>query len=76
LQGKVISNKADKTISVKIVRQVAHPLYKKYYKRCIKMMAHDENNQCSIGDVVRVKECRPLSKMKRWELLEVVERAK
>ena len=76
LQGKVFSNKADKTIVVKIVRQVAHPLYKKYYKKTKKIMAHDERNECSIGDTVRVKECRPLSKNKRWELVEIVEKAK
>ena len=76
LQGKVFSNKADKTIVVKIVRQVAHPLYKKYYKKTKKIMAHDEKNECSIGDTVKVKECRPLSRNKRWELVEIVERAK
>ena len=76
LQGKVFSNKADKTIVVKIVRQVAHPLYKKYYKKTKKIMAHDEKNECSIGDTVKVKECRPLSRNKRWELVEIIERAK
>ncbi|MBI5325908.1 MAG: 30S ribosomal protein S17 [Ignavibacteriae bacterium] len=76
LQGKVFSNKADKTIVVKIVRQVAHPLYKKYYKKTKKIMAHDERNECSIGDTVKVKECRPLSRNKRWELIEVIEKAK
>jgi small subunit ribosomal protein S17 len=76
LQGKVFSNKADKTIVVKIVRQVAHPLYKKYYKKTKKIMAHDERNECTIGDTVKVKECRPLSRNKRWELVEIVEKAK
>lgn len=76
LQGKVFSNKADKTIVVKIVRQVAHPLYKKYYKKTKKIMAHDELNACTIGDTVKVKECRPLSRNKRWELVEIVEKAK
>ncbi len=76
LQGKVFSNKADKTIVVKIVRQVAHPLYKKYYKKTKKIMAHDEKNECKTGDTVKVKECRPLSRNKRWELVEIVEKAK
>jgi small subunit ribosomal protein S17 len=76
LTGKVTSNKPDKTIVVKIERQVAHPLYKKYFKRSKKIMAHDENNACGMGDLVKIKECRPLSKFKRFELLEVVERAK
>jgi small subunit ribosomal protein S17 len=76
LQGKVFSNKADKTIVVKIVRQVIHPLYKKYYKKTKKIMAHDEKNECNIGDTVKVKECRPLSRNKRWELIEIVEKAK
>jgi small subunit ribosomal protein S17 len=76
LTGKVTSNKPDKTIVVNIVRQVAHPLYKKYFKRSKKIMAHDENNVCGMGDLVKIRECRPLSKYKRFELLEVVERAK
>lgn len=76
LQGKVTSNKPDKTIVVSIERYVAHPLYKKYYKRTNKFMAHDERNECKEGDVVRIKECRPLSARKRWELVEIVERAK
>ena len=76
LTGKVTSNKPDKTIVVKIERQVAHPLYKKYFKRTNKIMAHDENNSCGMGDLVKIKECRPLSKNKRFELLEIVERAK
>lgn len=76
LQGKVVSNKPDKTITVRIERQVAHPLYKKYYKRSKKVMAHDERNDCRQGDVVKVRECRPLSARKRWELIEIIERAK
>jgi small subunit ribosomal protein S17 len=76
LQGKVVSSKADKTIVIKVVRQIAHPLYKKYFKRSKKFMAHDEQNSCNIGDTVKVRECRPLSAMKRWELIEIIERAK
>jgi len=76
LQGVVVSNKPDKSIVIKVVRQVAHPIYKKYYKKSKKFMAHDEKNECNVGDVVRIRECRPLSKRKRWELLEIVERAK
>jgi small subunit ribosomal protein S17 len=76
LQGKVVSNKGDKTIIIKVVRQVSHPIYKKYYKKTNKFMAHDENNICNIGDTVKVKECRPLSARKCWELVEVVEKAK
>lgn len=76
LQGKVVSNKPDKTIVVSIVRQVSHPIYKKYYKRTNKFLAHDELNECKEGDTVRIRECRPLSARKRWELIEIVERAK
>jgi small subunit ribosomal protein S17 len=76
LQGKVETNKANKTIVVKIQRQVAHPIYKKYYLKTKSVMAHDENNECKVGDKVRVRECRPLSAHKRWELVEIVERAK
>ncbi len=76
VQGKVTSNKADKTITVEIVRHVAHPLFKKYYKINKKFMAHDENNDCNIGDTVKISEHRPLSKRKRWNLVEIVERAK
>lgn len=76
LEGRVVSNKANKTIVVKIERHVQHPLYKKYYKRSKKVMAHDEANECNIGDVVRVMEYRPLSKRKRWILKEIVERVK
>lgn len=73
--GKVVSNKADKTIVVSIERQVAHPLYKKYFKRTTTVMAHDEKNECNIGDVVKVVESRPLSARKRWALVEIIERA-
>jgi small subunit ribosomal protein S17 len=76
LQGKVVSNKSNKTILVLIERHVAHPLYKKYYKRSRKVMAHDPNNDCNQGDTVKVIESRPLSARKRWHLLEIVERAK
>ena len=73
--GKVISNKMDKTIVVAIVNNVKHPLYSKIMKRTYKLKAHDENNICSIGDTVKVMETRPLSKDKRWRLVEVVEKA-
>ena len=74
--GKVISNKMDKTIVVAIEDRVRHPLYKKIVNKTYKLKAHDENNECSIGDTVRVMETRPLSKDKRWRLVEIVERAK
>ena len=74
--GKVISNKMDKTIVVAIQDNVKHPLYKKIVKRTYKLKAHDENNECKIGDTVRVMETRPLSKDKRWRLVEIVEKAK
>jgi small subunit ribosomal protein S17 len=76
LQGVVVSNKTDKTITVKTERQVSHPLYKKYYKVSKKVTAHDENNECGEGDIVRVQEIRPLSKTKRWNLINIVEKAK
>jgi small subunit ribosomal protein S17 len=76
LQGKVVSNKNNKTITVLVQRQIAHPLYKKYFKMSKKMTAHDEQNECNIGDTVRIKESRPLSKSKRWVLVEIIERAK
>ena len=74
--GKVVSNKMDKTIVVAIVDNVQHPLYKKIIKRTIKLKAHDENNQCNIGDRVEVMETRPISKDKRWRLVKVIEQAK
>ncbi len=74
--GKVVSNKMEKTIVVAIEDHVKHPLYNKIVKRTYKLKAHDENNECNIGDTVKVMETRPLSKDKRWRLIEVVERAK
>lgn len=74
--GKVTSNKMDKTIVVAIEDHVKHPLYKKIVKRTYKLKAHDQQNTCNIGDTVKVMETRPLSKDKRWRLVEVVERAK
>lgn len=74
--GKVVSNKMDKTIVVAIVNSVKHPLYKKIIKRTVKLKAHDENNDCTIGDRVRVMETRPLSKEKRWRLVEIIDKAK
>jgi small subunit ribosomal protein S17 len=76
LTGKVVSDKPEKSIVVKVERQVAHPLYKKYFKRSKKYMAHDENNDAREGDIVRIIEERPMSARKRWRLLEIVERAK
>ncbi len=74
--GKVLSDKMDKTIVVAVEDSVAHPLYKKIVKRTYKLKAHDENNECGIGDTVKVMECRPLSKDKRWRLVEIIEKAK
>ena len=74
--GKVTSDKMDKTIVVAIENHVKHPLYKKVVKSTYKLKAHDENNECHIGDTVKVMETRPLSKDKRWRLVEIVERAK
>ena len=74
--GKVISNKMDKTIVVAVEDHVKHPLYNKIVKRTYKLKAHDENNECRIGDRVKVMETRPLSKDKRWRLVEIIERAK
>ena len=74
--GKVVSNKMDKTIVVAIEDHVKHPLYKKIVKRTYKLKAHDEENTCNVGDTVKVMETRPLSKDKRWRLVEIVERAK
>ncbi|MCB1694966.1 MAG: 30S ribosomal protein S17 [Pseudomonadales bacterium] len=73
--GKVVSNKMDKTITVLLERRVKHPVYGKYITRSSKIHAHDENNQCSIGDTVTVAETRPISRSKTWKLLEVVESA-
>ena len=74
--GKVVSDKMDKTIVVAVETRVPHPLYKKIIKRTYKLKAHDESNECGAGDVVRVMETRPLSKEKRWRLIEVIEKAK
>ena len=73
--GKVVSDKMDKTIVVAVEDHVKHPLYKKIVKRTYKLKAHDENNECGIGDVVEIRECRPLSKTKSWTLVRVVEKA-
>jgi small subunit ribosomal protein S17 len=72
LQGKVISNKMDKSITVAIERSVKHPIYGKFIKRTTKLHVHDETNQCKEGDVVTIRECRPLSKTKSWTLVAVV----
>ncbi|MCI8866428.1 MAG: 30S ribosomal protein S17 [Lachnospiraceae bacterium] len=74
--GKVVSDKMDKTIVVAIEDRVKHPLYGKIEKRTVKLKAHDEENQCGIGDTVKVMETRPLSKDKRWRLVEIIEKAK
>jgi small subunit ribosomal protein S17 len=73
--GRVVSNKAEKTVTVKLERQVKHPLYGKYIKRSTKVHAHDEENSCSEGDLVRISECRPISKTKNWRVVEIMERA-
>ena len=74
--GKVVSDKMEKTIVVAVEDHVKHPLYKKIVKKTYKLKAHDENNDCRIGDTVKVMETRPLSKDKRWRLVEIVEKAK
>ena len=74
--GKVVSNKMDKTIVVAVVDNVKHPLYGKIVKRTYKLKAHDEKNECNIGDRVKVMETRPLSKDKRWRLVEIIEKAR
>ena len=74
--GKVVSDKMDKTVVVDIEDRVAHPLYKKIVGRTYKLKAHDELNECGIGDTVRVMETRPLSKDKRWRVVEIIEKAK
>ena len=74
--GKVVSDKMDKTIVVAVEDHVRHPLYNKIIKRTVKRKAHDENNECGIGDRVRIMETRPLSKDKRWRLVEIIEKAK
>ena len=74
--GTVVSDKMDKTITVAIERKVPHPIYKKYFKKTTKLMVHDEKSESGIGDKVKIMETRPLSKNKRWRLVEVVEKAK
>jgi len=74
LQGKVISDRMDKSVTVLLERQVKHPLYKKYIRRSTKLHVHDEKNECSIGDMIAIRECRPISKTKSWTLVEVIER--
>ena len=76
LQGQVVSNKGNKSITVTVVRYERHPVYAKYIKRTLKCHAHDENNECNIGDTVRIAQSRPISKTKTWRLIEIVERAK
>ena len=74
--GRVVSNKMDKSITVMVERRVKHPLYGKYITRSTKLHAHDENNECGIGDTVSITECRPISKTKTWRLVSVIEKAK
>lgn len=74
--GTVVSDKMDKTVVIAVTEHVRHPLYKKYIKRTVKMKAHDELNECGIGDRIRVMETRPLSRDKRWRLVEIIEKAK
>ncbi|MDW3211632.1 MAG: 30S ribosomal protein S17 [Reichenbachiella sp.] len=74
--GKVVSDKMSKTITVEVLRKVKHPMYGKFMIKTKKFAAHDENNDCGIGDTVKIMETRPLSKNKRWRLVEIIERAK
>lgn len=74
--GQVVSNKMDKSITVAVQRRVKHPIYGKFVRKTTKFMAHDEKNECGIGDTVRIMETRPMSARKRWRLVEIVERAK
>jgi small subunit ribosomal protein S17 len=74
LNGRVMSNGMDKTVTVMVERRVQHPVYGKYIRRSTKLHVHDENNECNVGDVVSVTECRPISKTKAWRLVEVLER--
>ncbi|MCG8344176.1 MAG: 30S ribosomal protein S17 [Chlorobiales bacterium] len=74
--GKVVSDKMDKAIIIAVERRVQHPVYKKYFRKTTRIMAHDQNNEAGVGDIVRVMECRPLSKNKSCRLIEVVEKAK
>lgn len=74
--GKVVSNKMDKSITVLVESKMKHPMYGKFVSKSTKFMAHDEKNECNIGDTVRIQETRPLSKNKKWRLVEIIERAK
>jgi len=74
--GVVTSNKMEKSIVVAIEKRIQHPLYKKFFKKTTKFMAHDEKNECGIGDTVKIMETRPLSSKKRWRLVEIIEKAK
>ena len=75
IEGRVVSNKMNKTVTVLVERQVKHALYGKYIRRSTKLHAHDEENTCNEGDLVRVSECRPLSKTKNWQVVEIITRA-
>ncbi len=75
LVGRVVSDKMDKTITILLERKLPHPIYKKYIRRSTKLHAHDENNECKIGDLVSIVQCRPLSKSKSWRLSEIVKQA-
>ena len=74
--GEVVSNKMNKSITVAVKRKVKHPIYGKFIRKTTKFMAHDEKNECGIGDTVKIMETRPLSKLKRWRVVEVIEKAK
>lgn len=76
LQGVVVSNKGDKSITVHIVRYEKHPIYGKYIKKTLKCHAHDADNACSVGDIVKISQCKPISKTKTWSLVEIVEHSK
>jgi small subunit ribosomal protein S17 len=75
VSGRVVSNRMDKSAAVSVERVVKHPLYGKYIRRTTRILAHDENNECRIGDLVNIAECRPISKRKAWRVVEIVERA-
>jgi len=74
--GVVVKDGMQKSITIAIERKVAHPIYKKYFKKTTKLIVHDENNECNVGDVVKIMETRPISKNKNWRLVEIVEKAK
>jgi len=74
--GEVVSNKMNKSITVAVKRKVKHPIYGKFIRKTTKFMAHDEKNECGVGDTVKIMETRPLSKLKRWRVVEVIEKAK